>query len=431
MNNLHNITICVSESIANWILANSREDIELALEMGRPIVCRIKDQVSNQMKDLTDKIQTDNLTTNIATNLQTTNLATNLQTTNIAMCIGDTLPTYKGQIGEAFVESILKKRFGSEGITNVAKVSKSGDLTLFIQHRKIIVEVKNYTNAVPTSGVEKFQRDLSTTNACGGLFVSLKTPITGVTSDFTIRYESADTKTVPCAYLVTSDESTICIAVNMIAGLIQSFDYLNAELYTKDKVVSCVYDISERLEEISRVRNDLQVSMGFVNSQLIKTTTGLVAAEVGIRRVVDSIRSELFYVQSPDVGPALQALDKNVIYNRYSIELKSCIAGVMKCIQTTLHGTDINGSAWKLSAKKCISSTGLGFNLLSGRAEVVIPRSRITAIEAVINAVNTFGKKVSLVDSLQIELDPLTYDWICKYIRDDFTRNTNPTSLVV
>ena len=158
----------------------------------------------------------------------------------------------------------------------MTKSAKSGDLTLFIQHRKIVCEVKNYANNVPSSQVEKFQRDLGTTNASGGVFISLKTPISGVTSSFTIRYERTDTKTIPCAYLVSSEESAVIVATNMISQLISSFDYLNAEMYARDKVIGSVYEIADRLDDVSKIRNDLQMSIGGITSQLMKTSTGLV-----------------------------------------------------------------------------------------------------------------------------------------------------------
>lgn len=383
-------------SMEKWIKSSSPADIGLAIEFGMPAVMKLKSIERSK----------------------------NTQVTGQSICSTDQLliasadtPTLKGQIGEEFVESILRQRFGE--ITNVAKVSKSGDLTLYVQHRKIIIEVKNYTNAVPTSGVEKFQRDLTTTNACGGLFISLRTPITSVTRDFTIRYENAETKTVPCAYIVSSDASAILIAVNMISSLIQSFDYLNTELYNKDKIISGVYDIADSLNEISRVRNDLQVGVGNLTNQMIKTTLGLAGAESSIRRVVDNLRAELFYVHSSDVEPAIMELSKNPMFSRQSVETRACVAGVMKCVQSTLHCSDLSGSVWKLSAKKCVNAlSGIGFTFYANKVEISIPRVKIPP-ELIINALDLFGKKVNVNENLCVDLDKQTYDWVCNSIRND------------
>ena len=130
------------------------------------------------------------------------------------------VPVYRGQVGEELVEGILRERFND--ITNMTKVPKSGDITLWIAGRKTIIEVKNYTNPVPTTGIDKFRRDLSTAGAFSGVFISLHSPISGLTNDFKIHLESVDGRTVPCAYIVSSDRAQIVTSISMVIHLASS-----------------------------------------------------------------------------------------------------------------------------------------------------------------------------------------------------------------
>jgi hypothetical protein len=381
MNKVNQIRIFaeINDSTAQWLETASREDIGMALDFGVPIAGRVNSLVQ-------------------------------LRAPRVVAPITSELPVRSGQSGEALIEQILNKQFG--GVANVSKNPKSGDLTLFIEHRKIVIEVKNYNNNVPTSGVEKFQRDLSTTNACGGVFISLKTPITGVTSSFTIRYEYAETKTVPCAYIVSSDEATITIAVNMISQLISSFNYLFAEMYSRDKLISNVYEIAEHLDDVSKVRNDLQVNIGDITNQLMKTSLGLVTAESKIRTNIDNVRGELFHTHQPDVIPMIAEMESNQYFAKHPQVVKTCVRDIMNCVQETLHRQDINGSVWKLSAKKCVNTlSGISFTFTAACICVNIPRTK-APIETIAKALTMFGKKVSVDDSLCIELDKTTYDWV-------------------
>ena len=188
-------------SVSQWISASTIEDIEAAIEFGIPAVQRLK-KLSIQQIQPTPQLQ----------------------------------PVTQGQSGELQIETILRDAFGD--VSNVSKTPQSGDINLFIKHSKITIEVKNYTNPVPVSGVEKFRRDLHTSGSSGGLFISLNTPITGVASNFTIMYEHIDTGIIPCAYIVSNDKQSIILAVNIVSSLIEAVKFMSTSLYDKDTVLS-------------------------------------------------------------------------------------------------------------------------------------------------------------------------------------------------
>ncbi len=323
------------------------------------------------------------------------------------------LPVAKGQAGEAFVEEVLVKNFGET--TNVSKVSKSGDLSLYIQHRKISIEVKNYSNPVPASGVEKFQRDLSVTNACGGVFISLKSPISTVTSDFIIRHEPVVTGVIPCAYIVSSDANCIVVAVRMIASLIQSYDHIKSELYNKDVLAVNVHDTSRALQSLARARNDLQANIGTLTTHMIKSLTDLVGAETLIRAANEGMFAELFHSTTLMSEPVMCELGKLAAFAKYPHELRVAAAEVISVIQS-VYVNDI--SAWKISAKKCShTTTGIHFNFAPGKIEVgflksKLPTARLSA------GINDYCNKVSMTSTtFVIELDAQTISWVTDTIR--------------
>jgi hypothetical protein len=378
-------------STNEWLSTASPEEIGLAISIGRYSVRVVNDIVNSKLTE--SFVQLSSLRSNIGSEIT---------------------PVSKGQQGEDFIENILREKFN---VTNVTKNGKSGDLSLLIEHRKISVEVKNYINPVPTSQIDKFRRDLITTGSSAGIFISLKSAITGVTADFTIRYENTDGRIIPCAYIVSCESSVIITAVNMISQLLSSFEYISAELHSKDKILNGIYNIGNRLSDLSRVRNDLQCEVGNLSNKLLTHSCGIFEIESDLKKEIKIICGELFHDISPNVNEALIELNTIPNFVKCSADIKSCISNLMLCVQETLHVADINGSIWKLSAKKCINSiTQISLIFLSGKIQVSIPRCRVNN-ENICILLNTLGGKISISDSILIDIDSSTIDVILKIIK--------------
>jgi len=313
-------------------------------------------------------------------------------------------PTVLGQIGEQHVEEILREKFPST--INTSKASHRGDISLLIEHRKVIVEVKNYTNAVPTLGVEKFQRDLVTGGAAAGVFVSLRTPITSVTDSFVIRREYAEGRSVPCAYLVSEDSAAIVLAVNMVTQLVAAHTQSQTELYSRDNILGGVHGISEVLSDMARSRNQLHVSMGDAMTQIFKATAGLAAHEESARKITDTLKRELFHTEIA-VGGTESPCAGSQWYAKYSTITREHIAKLVAIIES--NANELIPASWKLSGTRCMHGSGIGFHMYSGRVEVVVPRSRIT-IDIMHLQISTTPSHVSVV------LDANSYDAIAQIV---------------
>ena len=85
----------------------------------------------------------------------------------------------KGTIGEITIEKIIKDGFPDDNIINMSKSAGESDYHFMFDNFTILIEVKTYSNNVPTSEIKKFKRDLSRTGIDMGIFISTTSGITG------------------------------------------------------------------------------------------------------------------------------------------------------------------------------------------------------------------------------------------------------------
>lgn len=365
-----------SPAVRAWILTASQDEILTAIELGMPAVNRIR----------------------------AIKVPTIVQYSGQALA---TLPVTRGQIGESHVEDILRKRFGA--VTNVAHVSKSGDLTLQVDCYKVTVEVKNYSGAVGHAQLDKFHRDLSVTGAAAGLFISLKSPISGIGPNFVMRFTTIGSRVVPCAYLVSSDEAVIVTAVNMVAQLLSSCDYLNSELHSKDKLLAAVEELTGQLGLLSRARVTHQADIGDIMTRLAKTSADIAGAEVTMRRIINGINSDLFQ-KVITMGGVEHELENLPSFAKYSQMTQSMIMDMMSAQGGSGKLSDVT---WKTTAKKCVNcATGIGFNFLAQGPSLFMPRSQMS-VDTMMGALNAFKGRVTITDELfSIDLDAITCEWV-------------------
>lgn len=285
---------------------------------------------------------------------------------------------HAGRIGEDYVEAFLQKKFK---IIRTAGISKSGDLTLFIEHNKIMVEVKNYQKAVPSAEVKKFQRDIFTSHPAGAIFISLQSDITGIDNTFSIKYEATTGTIVPCIYIVSNDEQLIISSIGIITELITAGKYISAQLQNEDTMINSVYNISSALDMVSKTRDDLQCVIGDINKQLSRTTSNIVIAEKNMRDEIKIIKGELFH-ETLDYNNCIEKLMMNDLFIKYNDVIKAHIIEIIECINENAITNDLCKSAginsWKLTDKQYTNViTGISFKFFVAKVDVIIPREKI------------------------------------------------------
>ena len=273
-----------------------------------------------------------------------------------------------GQVGEAQIERALAAKFK---VTNTAHTAKSGDMSLFVEHRKVIVEVKNYTSNVPSSQVEKFQRDIATAGATAGVFVSLRTPIATVTDSFVIRYEQVENTSIPCAYIVSDNDAAAVLAVDMVTQLARAAAHVSSDLYDRDRILGGIHTISAHCDELAKSRTTLHEGIGDILTQMFKLTSGLATGEAAIRERVNEIKQELFHATFTGGMPCLES---HKWYANYTTGTKKFISDVVAFVDTGEIGS------WRVSGNRCMHISGVGFVMFAKHVDVIMPRERAAGL---------------------------------------------------
>jgi hypothetical protein len=219
-------------------------------------------------------------------------------------------PQSLGDIGEDYVEKILATQYN---VSDVSRKPHSGDMiitrpnnldgdNLVIYNSKMLVEVKNYTNTVPSREVDKFLEDLRTNkDIVGGLFISLNSDIVGVRS-FEFQNVFLE-RHVPILYVSSNIESIILLAATILWEFIDNKflentenDKLSARI---DEIYEKILKLSDVLENIKyskimldKMRDTVNVSVNSVQNNLFLAEHSISEISNHIKKIIDRISEE-------------------------------------------------------------------------------------------------------------------------------------------
>ena len=92
----------------------------------------------------------------------------------------------KGKIGENLMQQTLANHFPDAAVADTSKTANQADIHLsFPNHETVWIEVKTYSNAVPTKEVVKFKKEMQDNRVPFGIFVAT----TGITKHHSIEIE--------------------------------------------------------------------------------------------------------------------------------------------------------------------------------------------------------------------------------------------------
>jgi len=191
--------------------------------------------------------------------------------------------TYSGQIGEAYVEDILRAEYN---VLNVSKTGHCGDLLIKHNNVRVLIEIKNYSNAIPTSEITKFNKDLGFNNA--GVFISLGSKISGHPDfDFITEYGESN---IPVLFLNSAQPQVILRSVALVvkyAECVQTMGYTCPGL--KKKLV----DLRNQVSGLQNVRECVNKTRESLDHQLIAVTHSVLELELNLLHSIDAIIESL------------------------------------------------------------------------------------------------------------------------------------------
>ena len=183
--------------------------------------------------------------------------------------------SYKGQIAENQIESILNTLYPYADIKRTADEGKSGD---FIMMRKdtlpILFEIKDYNRNVPTDEVNKFIRDVKDNNMCG-IFISIST---GICKKNNFEIEISENNNIMLyIHNMNYDSDKIKIGVDIIDNL-----YSRLKLNNKDDIkisseilnqINKEYNIliTKRLQTIEHIKDTTKKTIQYIEEMELKT----------------------------------------------------------------------------------------------------------------------------------------------------------------
>ena len=159
----------------------------------------------------------------------------------------------KGETAESIYISSLLREFPEAIVTDVSKTSHTCDIQIDRQPNQpcIFIELKNYTQPVPTVTVKKFENDMSHHANSGGIFASVSSAITGK-SGFHIEIKGSN--------VLVFISNTGLVDVKCIRHAIQAIDILldiiNVHKDSDENEKKCVVQLDD--EQCILIANEVR-----------------------------------------------------------------------------------------------------------------------------------------------------------------------------
>lgn len=294
--------------------------------------------------------------------------------------------TPSGRDGEQRVHKILSEHFTH---VSASASSRDGDLTLHCGGAKIIVEVKNRA-AVSAAEVEKYARDLDISGAAGGVFVSLRSKISGIPGKFYTRYDTTAAGPAPSVFVTSDDPELIIGAVNTcikMSALIRKNDEFLADSRAD------AAKIAAASSALAAARCDISAAAAEVTRRLLASTALISRGESAIADIGSSVIT----------STAADPLADNATFLKYPPELQKNVRELAHLLA--------GGGVWRVSARK-ISCPGAAINLLAAPT-VSIPRVDTLIATAAAELGRDFGVAG---DEFVLTIGPATTGWVRSYL---------------
>ena len=134
--------------------------------------------------------------------------------------------SYKGQIGETQLETVLNKLFPCDEIINTTSTKASCDFRI-TRHEKqpVLIETKHYERNVTLDEVKKFIRDIEL-NKCSGIFLSQHS---GITSKQNFQLDISGKNIMIYIHNVKYDPTVIKLAIDTIDNISEKLKLINTD----------------------------------------------------------------------------------------------------------------------------------------------------------------------------------------------------------
>lgn len=213
------------------------------------------------------------------------------------------MPFSKGTIGEDIVYDALSYY----RISDTSKQSYSGDFQIEYGHSKMMIEVKNYSTKVPTKEVNKFYRDIETSQCDCALFISLNSEITKKNS-FEIELLDRNGKRIPCAFITFPTKEFISQIVKVCFGLtsINMIDDMK-------KVEKLIHKIKDTVGRFTVIESQLCIARESLSKSIVYLSKEVMMMNDYINEILSKLSTNTEYDIAYDVESVLSIVPSKFI----------------------------------------------------------------------------------------------------------------------
>jgi hypothetical protein len=209
----------------------------------------------------------------------------------------------RGQRGEAWIFDILVQQLPEFTVERVSNTKWSGDFVIRrscgAKSISIMLDVKNYINPVPRDEVTKFHRDMEVRKHDAGMLLSLGTRFVGqpdTDSDLAFSTYGAAGRDSHVALVNSTHPQIIVHAMRYLYSLAATRHHVTVG----ETVTARLQEVRARLEQMGRMRHEIQQLGQTVQSALARLTHDLLDIDVRTTSLLDAIFNDI--VQQPNTA---------------------------------------------------------------------------------------------------------------------------------
>lgn len=241
----------------------------------------------------------------------------------------------KGQQGEMEFDEACRKYLPSEyNAINVAKVDRSGDFIIEWSSAKtnliykMLVDVKNYNNTVPTKEVEKFHRDIECNQSINcGILLSRNSRICGFQRMFQFDNRLIGPRSVPIIYLNTSNGQITTEAIQFLFHMTELNTMCQTPCRRWNNIIKHVRNLEDTIDNMSRMRDSTHELKIVIERKFNSMLADLMSIEYKMKNQITFINSIIMQETEPEAN-VNEASKKSIDVNKHVDERLTALSSI-------------------------------------------------------------------------------------------------------
>lgn len=231
-----------------------------------------------------------------------------------------------GKEGEnTFMQIITKYLSDDYKLDNVTKVGHSGDFKLIWTSLKtnisykMLIEVKQYTNTVPTREITKFYTDLNQNQIHCGLFISLNSKICGISNIVELKNIAKDNgQPIPCIFANIKEPALIVEIIKLLFHIVEINDIHDNNVYRMDELTYQLSQLNENIEMIGNcklilttAKINIEKNLNDVIYKIMECEYSLISKIARITATIENGCNTNHIILDNDISDTLETISEN------------------------------------------------------------------------------------------------------------------------